>query len=860
MEIITTHDHTDFDALAAMLGAKKMYPEAVPLLPRRPNRNLRHFLTLYWDELPFVRPEDLPRRKVSRLILVDTQSVPSLRGKQATTEIFIIDHHPLSRPLEKRMTYCGGDTGATTTILVEQIMQAQIEISPVEATLLLLGIYEDTGSLSYVDTTPKDLRCAAWLLEQGANLEVVNEFLYEPLSEQQRELYARLVQNAEFHQFVGQTVVIATAAVEEYVEEVSTLAHRLRDLYDPAALFLAVQMDNRVQVVARSSSETIDVSEIAQRLGGGGHSRAAAAVIRDTDLAWVRRRLLELLKEHAKPAVTVAQIMSWGVHTLSPETTVAEAERMMRRYSHEGFPVVDGDHLVGVLTRREIDKALHHKLGGAPIETYMHKGEISVTPSDSVEYLQKVMIDHALGQVPVVEGGKIVGIVTRTDLIKLWSQPAQPSGTEVVADRIEEALPPPLVDLVKEASRTATEMGFALYFVGGLVRDLLLGLPNLDIDLVVEGEAIALAQRLAEVKGGRVHGHARFGTAKWILEGTAYADVVPYIDFVTARTEFYDHPTALPQIERSSIKQDLHRRDFTINAMAISLEEKNYGQLLDFYGGIRDLEQGLIRVLHSLSFVEDPTRMLRAVRLEQRLGFRIEERTLELIENALDLLDRVSADRVRSELDLIFQEEEPERSLRRLDELGVLVQVHPGLRYDAWLETKVRQLRTGFEAWRQMATKTALDSSILNSLYLGLLTFRLAEGEIEALIDRLRLPRYDAEALRQVSSLKGIETELNEKELRPSQVYHLLEYYSEPALFILWVASDKKRVRQRLEQYHSTLRFVEPEIDGEHLKKMGIKPGPIYGHILEGLRDARLDGEIGSLAEEESLVKKWAAQ
>ena len=851
MEVILTHENTDFDALASLLGAWKLYPEAIPVLPRRPNRNLRHFLTLYWDELPFVRADDLPRRRIKRAILVDTQALTRLKGMSSRTKVHIIDHHPLTRELAPGMTYSGEEIGATTTLLVEQISEARLPLSPIEATLLLLGIYEDTGSLSYPSTTPRDVRCAAWLLEQGANLEVVNKFLHHPLSEEQRQLYDQLWENSQIHEFDGQAVVIATASVKGYVEEISTLAHKLRDVFEPAAIFVLVELAEHIQLVARSSSETIDVSEIAARLDGGGHSQAAAAMIRGQTLAQVQARLLELLKAHIKPAVTVGQIMSYGVHTLPPDTTVADAAEMMRRYGHEGFPVVEEGQIVGILTRGQIDKALQLGFGGATVGFYMYKGAVSVRPDDPVQKLQDVMMEHSLGQVPVVEGGEVIGIVTRTDLIKLWSAPPQRPRRTEIAQLVENALPAPLLQLIQKASQMAAQMDFSLYVVGGFVRDLLLGTPTLDLDLVVEGNAIALARRLQKKVGGRVTSHARFGTAKLILDEQAFP--IPYLDFVTARTEFYEHPTALPQVERSSIKQDLHRRDFTINTLAICLDPDRYGELLDFYGGEQDLRRKLIRVLHSLSFVEDPTRMLRAARLERRLGFRLEERTEELIGNALDLLDRTTGARISHELRLILEEAAPEEALCRLDELGVLAQIHPGLRCDGWLMDKCRLLR------RALKTKSwELEDGerlVVETLYFVLLTYRLSARDLESLVKRLKIAGEDAALLRQVNRLLFSTSELV-KEHRPSAIYRLLKHYSTPAIFALWMATDSEAVRERLELHHRTLRFVEPEIDGDYLKAMGLRPSPLFGHILSALRDARLDGEVSSLEEERVLVEK----
>ncbi|MBC7251312.1 MAG: CBS domain-containing protein [Anaerolineae bacterium] len=860
MEVILTHENTDFDGLASLLAAKKLYPEAVPVLPRRLNRNLRHFLTLYLDELPFVPIDNLPRERIQRVILVDTQNMITLRGMGPwTREVCIIDHHPLSRELEPGWTYTGGEAGSTTTILVEQMSALRVELSSVEATLLLLGIYEDTGSLSYPSTTARDARCVAWLLERGGRLQVVNSFLHYPLSPEQRQLYEQLLESSETYTFNGQSVIVATARAEGYVEEISTLAHKLRDVFDPDGLFVLVELDEHLQLVARSSTDTINVAAIAAELGGGGHSRAAAALIREQTVSQVKERLLSLLEVYVQPAITVRQIMSYGVHTLSPDITIERAEEEAQRWGHEGFPVVDKGRIVGVLTRREIDKALHHGLGKAKISTYMHKGEVFVTPDDSVEHLQRVMMEHGLGQVPVVEKGEVIGIVTRTDLIKLWSESPRPSRREEIVALIENALPPPLLDLIREASQTASDMGYALYFVGGFVRDLLLGIPNFDIDLVVEGDAIKLAKRLRRQVGGRVRSHARFGTAKLLFDNGGARYGIPSLDFVTARAEFYEHPTALPQVERSSIKQDLHRRDFTINTLAIRLDPEHYGELLDFYGGEQDLRNGLIRVLHSLSFVEDPTRTLRAVRFEQRLGFRIEPRTEELIANALDLLDRISGERIRHELILIFQEEEPEKCLARLHELKILQQIHPGLYYDEWLGEKFRQLRQAMRSgdWPEEICDAP---KAISTLYLALLTYRLSAEELEALITRLKIPRDDAELLRQVSSLRPLEARLAAEDHPPSTVVHWLERHTLAALFVLWVATDSSRVRHQIERYCREWRFVHSEIDGQYLKTLGLRPGPIFGRILRRLRDARLDGEIVSLEEEKALVEQILAE
>ena len=382
----------------------------------------------------------------------------------------------------------------------------------------------------------------------------------------------------------------------------------------------------------------------------------------------------------------------------------------------------------------------------------------------------------------------------------------------------------------------------------------------------MEGDAIALAKALAKDFGGRVRSHSRFGTAKLIIEDPEkLAQGYPHhLDFTSARIEFYEHPSALPKVERSSIKQDLYRRDFTINTMAISLDPESFGELLDFYGGMKDLERGLIRVLHNLSFVEDPTRILRAVRFEQRLDFRIESRTLELIEHALDLLDRVSGERIYHELRLILQEEEPEKAIRRLAELKVLKRIHPALEGDGWVVEKFRQLREdlplageiGYEV-NVPTTSQRAHYKPIGALYLAILTYKFSQEDVESFIARMHPPYSDAELIREVNSLKGRLSELAEGELAPSAIYRILHPYSDRARFVIRVITESWLIKQRLDLYQRKLRFVKPEIDGHYLQQvMKVPPGPIYKRILNALRDARLDGRVSTIAEEEAIVRQ----
>jgi len=875
IKIITSHERADMDALASIYAATLLYPDHQAVLPHKLNRNLRDFLALYQDEMPFIQTRKLARGRISEVILVDTQAVAPLRGMDAQTSIHIIDHHTVDSPLPAGSTFEGEPLGAATTLLVEKIRERAISLDKLGASLLLMGIYEDTGSLSYTTSTSRDVQAAAWLLEQGADLTLTNRFLHHPLSDDQREALARLIANSKLYTVRGRSVCISSIVLERYVDELSSLIHQIIDTYEPEACFLLAEHQHRVQIIARSATDAIDVAALLQTFGGGGHDRAAAALVEKSEIATVSTALLEALEEHVELPTLVHEIMSTNVHTLDLDMSVHDAAQLMRRYGHEGFPVVEEQRLIGILTRRDVDRARHHQLGDMPVRNILHTGPLHVQPEDPVSEVQRVMIEQDLGQVPVVDDGRFVGIVTRTDLIKLWTHLPHPSRSQEVRDLMKQALPKGLQELLIKARGVANDCGYSLYIVGGFVRDLLLGSPTLDLDMVVEGDAIRMALELAPQLNGRVRSHARFGTAKIIFEGKRPAGVPPSLDFVTARTEFYERPTVLPEIERSSIKQDLYRRDFTINTLAICLDRDRYGELLDYYGGERDIREKRIRVLHNLSFVEDPTRILRAVRFEQRLGFVIEERTAELITDALDLLDHVTGERLRHELYLILREAEPERSLDRLNRMGGLQHLHPSLRFSREMSALFVRLRDRFQARPCAAYSRPVQVEVkespseaasplqvtenvvsLSLCYLALLASSMGHDELASFVERMSIKGDDGRFLHQVLRARESLSELAATSMLPSGIYRLLRPFSREARFVLSVLTNSKLVRHRLDLYESALARVEPGIDGHYLQSLGVPPGPIYGEILERVRTALLDRQIVTLEEEKQLVHR----
>jgi tRNA nucleotidyltransferase (CCA-adding enzyme) len=869
MHVILTHEQADFDALASLLGAQLVHKGAIAVLPNRLNRNLRAYLTLYGTVLPFVERRDLPNVPIERVTLVDTQSLISVRGMHPGTTVVVIDHHPPRTDLPESWQVTTEDTGANTTLFVEALLENETPVNMVEATLLLLGIYEDTGSLTYSRTTARDLRAAAYLIDQGADLNIANNFLNHPLSLDQEKLYAELREHASLHTIQGHSVVLSMADAREVDEELSTIAHKLRNVMEPDALFLLVQTRGGVQIIARSTNDQIDVGAVAAHFGGGGHSRAAAALVKRDDPEKVREELLESLPRFISPAVTVAQLMSRGAQVLSVETSAEEAAQRMQRYGYEGYPVVEDGRLVGLLTRRAVDRAISHNLN-LTAGSLMQAGHVTVTPHDSIEHLQNLMTETGWGQVPVIhpESDEIIGIVTRTDLLKTLSQTRTVTGRQNLAARLESALPAARLALIKAAAAIAHTQRSALYIVGGFVRDLLLDLPSYDLDLVVEGDAINLAKLLQKTYGGRLTSHGRFGTAKWHITEIREAlcqqltpangrplvpeDLPESLDLITARTEFYTHPTALPTIERGSIKLDLHRRDFTINTLALRLDGAFYGELHDYWGGVNDLKEMLVRVLHSISFVDDPTRMLRAVRYEQRYGFSIESRTLQLLMEARPLLDRVSGERIRHELDHIFDEEHCLRMLHRLNELGLLEAIHPALIFDEWLAERLARVKmVDAEPFWQLPSNPR-GYPLKRVLCFGMWNLRLDEKTAGEILERLVYPRQLSDQIMAAVRLRDRLPSLIGK--RPSQIAARLDAVPPIGLYIVYLATDREPERQLLVQYCSSWRDQLPFTSGNDLRQSRLPPGPHYQRILTALREAWLDGQIASKADEEALL------
>ncbi|KGK91687.1 tRNA nucleotidyltransferase/poly(A) polymerase [Desulfosporosinus sp. HMP52] len=843
MDIILAHRQIDFDALASMVAAQKIYPNSVLVMDGKPNVFVQDFLALSRDLLRFRRAQDIDLEEVSRVILVDTHElrrVGFLGEKVARlpgVEVEIYDHHPYAGTLKAGMVI--EPVGACATLLVEKLAGMGLPLSSFEATLIAIGIYDDTGSLLFDSTTVRDVHAVAYLLEQGANLGVISNNLRRPLTEEQKDLLQQLLDSGQTEFFDGLPVYIAYAEIKDYVGGLALLAHRVGELEGADTWFLLVRMENRVYIVGRSRGRGLPVNGLVQLFGGAGHERAASATIKDAKLSDILKQLRSAIKSRAKRPHLVRDIMSYPVKTVSPETKLGEVEQILLRYGHTGVPVTEDKNLVGIISRRDVDKAIKHGLKHAPVKGFMTTKVSTVEADVPWDEVHRLMVQHDIGRLPVVEDGNLVGIVSRSDVLRLVHGTSIPIETQLARERsaamrqdildLLECLPKETQNLLEAVRDTAEEEGCSVYVVGGFVRDLLLTVPTQDLDFVVEGSGGQFAQALMRrIPNGKLTQHIKFGTAQIIFPDGSHVDIA------STRWEHYSFPGALPQVEESCLRDDLFRRDFTINSMAICLNSDRYGELVDYYGGKQDLQQKKIRFLHNISFIDDPTRMLRAIRFAERYQFDFAKETLDALHTAIEtgVLSKLSVERFTEEILLIYRE-------ANYLTMGQLL-VNSGL----------------FKAWfgKDLAWNFNLEDAVgsgewsLNLRWLISLS-QMDSAEIGIVLERVILNKsMRDETIAYVQLRDSLE-----KPLTISELDHLLN--KAPNRVVTTLARDG-RYNKRITECMEAGQRINMALDGKTLIQMGLKQGPEIGEILAQVRMAWLEGRISTVEEEQGIARQ----
>jgi len=836
MKVIIGHTSTDFDCLASMIAAKKIYPDAFIVFPGAVEENVRKYLSLYGNALNISSLKQIDVASISEYTRQKDRIGPfeSLLNNNKL-KIIIYDHHPTTENDIKANNSTIKEVGAATTILLNVIIKQNIAITSLEATLFALGIYEDTGSLTFSTTTKEDIDVLSYLFYIGVNLRTVNKFTNIGLNSQQKKLLNSLISNSQEKYFKGISVVFAKNKVGEYIEGLALVTHKLIEIVNSDIIFVLVQMKDRIYVVGRSNRNSVNVGKILKSIGGGGHSQAASAVVRKLSLIEVENKIKEIINNHIEAETLAINIMTSPVKTLDVHTTIEEASKIMLRYGHNGFPVMDKEKLVGIITRQEIYKAKHHRYENETVDIYMSENVISVNLYTPMLEIQELMIKYDVGRVLVLnEKGKLEGIITRTDLIRsLYGEKDinresyslfekrnghYNSGKEKIEALIHQYFPRDILDVLYQIGQAGDDLGYSIFMVGGIVRDLFLGIPNLDLDIVIEENAIKFARYFCSKTNGKMRSHQKFKTAVVILPNGLK------IDFASARREFYEFPAALPKVEFASIKKDLYR-----------------------------LKK--IRILYSLSFTEDPARIIRAVRFEQRYDFTLEQTTEKFLRKAVKegLVSLIRKKRLNEELLILLQEQKPIKVLKRMDELGILSSVIPNLRLNQPLIERFKQIEEMMIYWDIKFPEDNINKGVLYLYYL----LKLSNLEIKHIKKRIGLSERNIKKLERLLEWKNrIISILNKEEILPSHIYYHLKNIDNELLFIILLEEKKnKLIINRIKKYLNNYKKTSTYISGHDLTQIGMKPNPIYAKILKLVLYLQLNGILRNKNDELSFVK-----
>ncbi len=879
LTVITTHVNSDFDAIASVLAAQKLYPGSVVVLPGSNEKNLRDFFIssmAYLFNMKNIR--DIDFSKVKRLVIVDTKQknrigplIELLNDK--SLEIHIFDHHPVSDNDINADVLVNEIIGATVSILTERIQKEGLPISPDEATVMCLGIYEDTGSFTFASTTPRDFEAAAFLVSKGASLNTIANIISREMTPEQVDILNSMIKNSRVHEINGTAVVVTSISLDDYVPDFAFLVHKMQRMKNLNVIFALAQMGNKIYIVGRSRIPEVDTGNALVPFGGGGHAYAASASTRDMTLPQAEQQLLKHLTKQIQSRICARDVMSFPVISGTPDITCRQAGELLTRYNINALLITEKENakgaLLGFITRQVIEKALYHDLGEAAVGDYMTTDFSLSNPDDDLSDIQERIIEGHQRILPVVEDGAILGVITRTDLLNLLvsrgkrekeHQPEQIDGAihskaKNINRFMMERLPGRILDFLKAAGETASAIGYSAYVVGGFVRDLFLYRATEDVDLVIEGDGIAFARKFAEARDARIHYHRKFGTAV-----ITFADGFK-IDVASARLEYYQFPAALPTIELSSIKLDLFRRDFTINTLAICLNPEKFGMLLDFFSGQRDIKEKTIRVLHNLSFVEDPTRIFRAIRFEQRFGFTIGKMTSGLIENAvkMNFFKKLSGRRVFGEISQILEEDNPVPAIKRLAEFELLAAMHPAIKINKTMLSALDSVREVL-AWYDLLF---LEKTYMKwAVYFLSLVNRCDQQTTIEICDNFELNKkyqqlFAFERFEAVTALSLIKRSLPVKN---SILYEYLKPFRTELVLYIMAMADNDDVRKHISNYILQLKTVRPLIKGEDLRQTGITSGPIYSKILKEVLHARLDGKVTTKKDEMEFAARYASR
>jgi nanoRNase/pAp phosphatase (c-di-AMP/oligoRNAs hydrolase) len=420
MKIVTTHKGADFDALASVVAATLLYPGSIAVMPKNQNPNVKSFLSIHKDLFETYSPGEIDIDEVDTLIVVDTNSwdrlenLSGLKNKK-DLEIILWDHHVKGDLLPN--WECREETGATISLLSRELQKRDIELTPIQATLFLIGLYEDTGNMTFPSTKPEDALAASYLLSKSADLNILSTFLRQVYGEKQKDVLFRMLQGAERMRVKGHKISICKLDITGHVGNLSVVVSMYREIINVEAAF-GIFMDkerDRCFVIGRSHTDDLNIGSIMRSIGGGGHPGAGSAMLKSVNPEVIEEMVISIIEGNHRTSIPVTDLMSYPVHSVPPEMTMRELSLELREKGCTGFPVVDNGRMVGVVSIRDFRRVKKDYQMDSPIKAFMSSKIITIEPERSPIEAARIMIKHDIGRLPIMKDGEIIGIISRSD-------------------------------------------------------------------------------------------------------------------------------------------------------------------------------------------------------------------------------------------------------------------------------------------------------------------------------------------------------------------------------------------------------------------------------------------------------------
>lgn len=859
MKLIVSHGNCDLDAFSSMIAAWLLFPEARICLTGASDEVVQRIIKDHHEKFNLIKEKNVKPEELEFVIMVDNSNfnrigkIGKYLRQNEKLPVICYDHHQ-EKIDDKRFLFVKQEnTGSCVSVILDDLIERNIEINPFYATILALGIYEDTGSFLTVNTTQKDFSAMAFLFSIGASVMMIKKYIKPQFTAEQIQLMNELINNLEKVEILGIEVCFLTISYKDTRQSISMLLQNIRQSENLPCIFCIARHENQILIIGRSDYSFVPVNKILRTFGGGGHPSSGSATVHNIEVSAIQTILYEIIEKFIRRFGTVQEFMSSHVECVNSDISILEAVRILSNLNIGALIVKKNNQLFGIITKKDISKAMLQKIEHIAIEDFVSTDLLTISPDSSVYKAQELMLEKDIGRLPVVRDGQLCGIISRRDLLFAQNKvklSAYQDNFDNVQSKMKMEIKEETLTELHKIGIVADSVNTRAYIVGGFVRDLLMNRESYDFDIVLEMDAIDFAKILHRKFGYNYVFFPKFRTA------IVNIPVLGKIDLVTARYEYYQSPGETPVISGSSLKNDLFRRDFTINSMAIQINQKGFGRLIDYFNGRRDIQLGIVRVLNNMSFSDDPTRILRAIRFEQRFNFKIDQKTFYLLQKAVsgNTLNLVAVERTQQEIIKACYETVPSRFFQRLHELGILKKLNPNLKFDNYKETLFLEGLKRINWFRENFPDEEISDWVI---YLAIMTSDLSLRTKTKIAVNLKFPKLLVKTFEAFHDLTSSMDKIKDQQLTDGELTEILRNYSMEVLFVFLCIPEWESLKNRVLLFIKTWRFVESELSGKDIIQFGFESGKVIGFLKNQLIKLRIDKIITSKDQEYQFLKDY---